>query len=200
MDSALNLQARLKRCRPSHALTGFFFQGALEQVERLIGGEVAAEIRSQVPCTQDSLLPVLSYPASDYLRLLQLGSQALMARGRSFEEAMEALGYGAGNGLFAVSPGQMVLSIAEKNPHLGLAEVPGVARLLASFGQRIYQRVAAYHGRFIFRGELPGPAWMLGVFRSGIERIPGCQATLEVDPSTFVPYLDFAVDVRWSAR
>ena len=32
---------------------------------------------------------------------------------------------------------------------------------------------------------------------AGIERIKGCQATLEVDPGAFVPYLDFTVDVRW---
>lgn len=198
MESALTLQARMKRCRPEHTLTGFFFQGALEHVERLIGGEVVAEIRSQVPCTQEALLPVLSYPASDYLRLLQLASQALMARGRSFEAAMEALGYGAADGLFAWSTGQMVLAAAEEDPHEGLAEVPGVSRMITSFGEREYQRVADNHGRFIFRGELPGPAWMLGVFRAGIERVKGCQATLEMDPSsTFVPYLDFTVDVRW---
>jgi len=187
----------MKRCRPSHTLMGFFFQGALEHVERLVGSEVAAEIRSQVPCTQDALLPVLSYPATDYLRLLQLGSQALMARGRSFPAAMEALGYGAADGLFALSMGQMVLSTAEKDPHEGLAEVPGVARMIASFGEREYQRVADNHGRFIFRGELSGPSWITGVFRAGIERIKGCQATLEVDPGAFVPYLDFTVDLRW---
>lgn len=197
MDSALTLQARMKRCRPQHTLMGFFFQGALEHVERLIGSEVATEIRAQVPCTQDALLPVLSYPASDYLRLLQLASQALMARGRSFPVAMEALGYGAADGLFALSMGQMVLSTAEMDPHAGFAEVPGVSRMMASFGEREYQRVADNHGRFIFRGELAGPAWMTGVFRAGIERIQGCQATLEVDPSAFVPYLDFTVNVRW---
>jgi uncharacterized protein (TIGR02265 family) len=176
---------------------GFFFQGALEHVERLIGGEVVAEIRSQVPCTQDALLPVLSYPASEYLRLLQLGSQALMARGRSFPVAMEALGHGAADGLFALSMGQMVLSTAERDPHAGFAEVPGVARMMASFGEREYQRVAEKHGRFIFHGELAGPSWILGVFRAGIERVPGCQATVELDPGAFVPYLDFTVDVRW---
>jgi uncharacterized protein (TIGR02265 family) len=197
MDSALTLQARMKRCRPGHSAMGFLFQGALEHVERLIGSEVAAEIRSQVPCTQDALLPVLSYPAADYLRLLHLGSQALMARGRSFPAAMEALGYGAADGLFALSMGQMVLSTAERNPHEGLAEVPGVAKMVASFGEREYQRVAEKHGRFTFRGELTGPSWVIGVFRAGIERIKGCQATLEVDPGAFVPYLDFTMDVRW---
>src|SRR5262245_3912838 len=158
MDSALTLQARMKRCRPEHTLMGSFFQGALEHVERLIGGGVAAEIRSQVPCTQEALLPVLFYSAADYLRVLQLGSQALVARGRSFTEAMEALGYGAATGLYALSMGQMVLSTAEKNPHEGFAEVPGVFRLSASFGEREYQRVADTHGRFIFRGELLGPS------------------------------------------
>jgi uncharacterized protein (TIGR02265 family) len=197
MDSALTLQARLKRCRPEHTLMGFFFQGALEHLERLIGSEVVAEIRSQVPCTQDSLLPVLSYPAADYLRLLQLGSQALMARGRSFTVAMEALGYGAADGLFALSMGQMVLAAAEQDPHEGFAGVLGVARMISSFGEREYQRVAENHGRFIFRGELSGPSWITGVFRAGIERIKGCQATLEVDPEAFVPYLDFTLDLRW---
>jgi uncharacterized protein (TIGR02265 family) len=197
MDSALTLQARMKRCRPGHTLMGFLFQGALEHVERLIGSEVAAEIRAQVPCTQDALLPVLSYPAADYLRLLQLGSQALMARGRSFPAAMEELGHGAADGLFALSMGQMVLATAERDPHEGFAEVPGVARMIASFGEREYQRVAEKQGRFIFRGELAGPSWILGVFRAGIERVKGCQATLELEPGAFVPYLDFTVDVRW---
>jgi uncharacterized protein (TIGR02265 family) len=197
MDSPLNLQARMKRCRPAHTLMGFFFQGALEHLEKLIGGEVVAEIRSQVPCTQEPLLPVLFYPVSDYLRVLQLGTQALVARGRSFDAAMEALGYGAADGLFALSMGQMVLSAAGKDPHEGLAEVPGVVRMLASFGEREYQRVAQGHGRLVFRGELPGPSWVTGLFRAGIERIPGCQARVEVDPGAFIPYLDFTLDLHW---
>jgi uncharacterized protein (TIGR02265 family) len=197
MDSPLNLQARIKRCRPEHALMGFFFHGALGHLEKLIGGEVVEEIRSQVPCTQEALLPVLSYPASEYLRVLQLGTQALMARGRSFEVAMEELGYGAADGLFALSMGQMVLSAAGKDPHEGLGEVPGVARMVASFGEREYQRVAEGHGRLLLRGELAGPSWVRGLIRAGFERIPGCQARIEVAPEAFVPYLDFKLDLRW---
>ena len=197
MDSPLNLQARMKRCRPEHTLMGFFFHGALEHLEKLIGGEVVAEIRSQVPCTQEALLPVLSYPASEYLRVLQLGTQALVARGRSFAVAMEELGYGAADGLFALSMGQMVLSAAGKDPHEGLAEVPGVARMMASFGEREYQRAADGHARLLFRGELAGPCWVTGLVRAGLERIPGCQARLEVDPEAFIPYLDFTLELRW---
>jgi uncharacterized protein (TIGR02265 family) len=197
MDSPLNLQARIKRCRPEHTLMGFFFHGALEHLEKLIGGEVVAELRSQVPCTEDPQLPVLSFPASEYLRVLQLGTQALVARGRSFTVAMEELGYGAGDGLFALSMGQMVLAAAGKDPHAGLAEVPGVARMVASFGEREYQRVADGHGRLLFRGELAGPSWVTGLVRAGLERIPGCKARLEVEPGAFVPYLDFTLDLHW---
>jgi uncharacterized protein (TIGR02265 family) len=197
MDSSLNLQARMKRCRPAHTLMGFFFQGTLEHLERLIGSEVAAELRSQVPCTQKPLLPLLAYPASDYLRLLQLGAQCLVARGRSFPAAMEALGYGSAEGLFASSMGQMLLVAGEKSPHEGLAEVPTVARMITPFGQREYQRVSEDHGRLTFRGELQGPSWTTGLVRAGLERITGRASSIEMDPGAFVPYLDFTLELHW---
>jgi uncharacterized protein (TIGR02265 family) len=197
MDSTLNLQARLKRCRPAHLLMGVFFQGTLEHLERLIGSEVTDEIRSQVKATQKPLSPVLFYPASDYLRLLQRGAQALVARGRSFPVAMEELGYGSAAALFASSMGKMLLAAAEKDPHGGFAEVPSVTKMIAHFGEREYQRVAAAHGRFIFRGELQGPSWTTGLLRAGLERITGRAGTIEVDPAAFVPYLDFTLEVHW---
>ncbi|MFL5346705.1 MAG: TIGR02265 family protein [Hyalangium sp.] len=197
MDSTLNLQARLKRCRPAHLLMGVFFQGTVEHLERLIGSEVTDELRAQVKSTQTPLSPVLFYPASDYLRLLQLGAQALVARGRSFPVAMEELGYGSAEALFASSMGKMLLAAAEKGPHEGFSEVPAVTKMLAHFGEREYQRVAEARGRFIFRGALQGPSWTIGLLRAGLERIAGRAGTLEVDPAAFIPYLDFTVELHW---
>ena len=197
MDSLLNLQARVKRCRPAHTLMGFFFQGALEHLEHLIGEGVAEEIREKVPCTREPLLPVLFYPVSDYLKLLQLGARALVVRGRSFPAAMEALGYGSAQGLFSSSMGRMVLAAGEKTPHGGLAEVPSVARMVTSFGKREYQQVAEDRGRLVLRGEFPGPSWATGMYRAGLERMTGRACTIEVAPSAFVPYLDFALELHW---
>ena len=197
MDSALNLQARLKRCRPAHLLMGVFFQGTLEHLERLIGGEVTNELRAQVRSLQAPLSSVLFYPASDYLRVLQLGARALVARGRSFPVAMEELGYGSAEALFASSMGKMLLAAAEKGPHEGFAELPIVTKLLAHFGEREYQRVAEDEGRFIFRGALQGPSWTVGLMRAALERITGPEGTAEVDPSAFIPYLDFTVGLHW---
>jgi uncharacterized protein (TIGR02265 family) len=197
MDSTLNLQARMKRCRPAHLLMGVFFQGTLEHLERLIGSEVTDELRAQVKSTQTSLSPVLFYPASDYLRLLQLGAQALVVRGRSFPVAMEELGYGSAQALFASSMGKMLLAAAEKGPHEGFAEVPSVTKMIAHFGEREYQRVAEDRGRFIFRGALQGPSWTAGLLRAGLERIAGRAGTVEVDPAAFVPYLDFTLELHW---
>jgi uncharacterized protein (TIGR02265 family) len=197
MDSALNLQARLKRCRPAHVLMGLCFQGTLDHLERLIGGELTAGLRSQVPTTQKPLLPVLFYPVGDYLRLLQVGAQALVERGRSFPAAMEELGYGTAEALFASSMGKMILVAAEKGPHEGLAEIPAVTKMISLFGAREYQRVAEGHGRLVFRGEFGGPSWATGLFRAGLERVSGRPGTVEVAAEAFVPYLDFTLELHW---
>jgi uncharacterized protein (TIGR02265 family) len=197
MDSALNLQARLKRCRPAHVLMGLYFQGTLDHLERLIGGELTVELRSQVATTQKPLQTVLFYPVGDYLRLLQVGAQALVERGRSFPVAMEELGYGTAEALFSSSMGKMILVAAEKDPHEGLAEVPAVTKMISPFGGREYQRVADGHGRLVFRGEFTGPSWAAGLFRSGLERIAGSSSTVEVAAEAFVPYLDFTLELHW---
>ncbi|WP_224240351.1 TIGR02265 family protein [Hyalangium gracile] len=197
MDSALNLQARLKRCRPAHQLMGLFFQGTLEHLERLIGGEVTNELRSHVKSTEKPLLPVLFYPASDYLRLLQLGAQALVERGRTFPAALEELGYGTAEALFASSMGKMLVAAAEKDVHAGLAEVPAVTKMISIFGRREYQRVADDRGRLTFQGELPGPSWATGLLRAELERIAGRAGTVELAPEAFVPYLDFTLELHW---
>ncbi len=189
----------MKRCRPEHTLLGVFFQGTLEHLGRLVGQEVAGEIQAQVPSTQAQFMPVLFYPVGDYLRLLQLGAQALVSRGRSFPAAMEALGYGSADSLFASYVGKLLLELAEKDLHQGLSGVPAVIKMVSQFGEREYQRVAEDHVRFLFRGELQGPAWMTGLFRAGIDRITQRPCTIEVGPEAFVPYQDFTLDIRWSA-
>jgi uncharacterized protein (TIGR02265 family) len=197
MDSALALQARMKRCRPEHTLMGFFFQGTLEQLERLAGHEVAQELRQQVPCMQQPFAPVFFYPVADYLRLLQVGAQALVSRGRKFPAAVEALGFGSADGLFASYMGKSLLSFAGQDPHLGLAGAPAVANMTHHFGEREYQRVADDRARFIVRGGFQGPSWTVGLIRSGIERVTGKPCTIEVEPGAVVPYLDFTLDIRW---
>ncbi|WP_224372021.1 TIGR02265 family protein [Hyalangium versicolor] len=197
MDSSLNLQARLKRCRPAHLLMGLFFQGTLDHLERLIGSDVTGELRAQVRSTEKPVLPVLFYPVGDYLKLLQLGAQALVERGRSFSAALDELGYGTAEALFASSMGQMLVVAAEKGPHEGFAELPAVLKMIAIFGAREYQRVDETHGRLSLRGELQGPSWSTGLLRAVLERVVGGEGTVEVGSETFIPYLDFTLELRW---
>jgi uncharacterized protein (TIGR02265 family) len=197
MESSLAIQTRIGRCRPEHTLMGFFFVGALEHLERRAGHSVATEVRSQVPCMQKRFVPVLFYPVADYLRLLQLGAQALVSRGMTFSAAVEELGYGAADSFFASYVGKMLLVVAGKDPHQGLSGAPTVASMTTHFGQREYQRVAANRARFILRGEFRGLAWTLGLFRSGVERVLGRPGIIEVEPGAVSPFLDFTLDIRW---
>ncbi|MFP2926012.1 DUF2378 family protein [Pyxidicoccus sp. 3LG] len=132
-----------------------------------------------------------------YLQALHQGASALEARGVPYSEAVERLSFVAANKVFSAPMGEMVLSVAGRDPNEGLSVTQGMAGATSTFGEREYERVSDRAARLIFREEYFGPAWSRGMALAGLLKgNPDLKFQVELE-SGEPPYTHFALLVRW---
>lgn len=195
MDSPQYLQARLALCQPQHTVLDLFTQTLLESIATLKGSPLeGAPPPRQGPAPRDA--PAFR-PSREYLQFLHQGASALEAQGLTYAEAVERLAFHSANLIFAAPMGEMVLSVAGKDPNEALSLTQGMAGATATFGEREYERVSDRSARLIFREEFFGPAWARGFALAGLLKAnPRLSFQVERE-SGEPPYASFTLLVTW---
>lgn len=194
MDSPQYLQARMALCQPEHTVLELFMQTLQESIATLTGTPVEGAIPHQWPAPRGA--PAFR-TAREYLQQLHDGASALVATGLTYPDAVEKLSFHAANLIFAAPMGEMVLSVAGKDPNEGLSVTQGMAGATSTFGEREYERVSDRSARLIFRDEYLGAAWARGMALAGLLKVnPGLKFQVELE-SGEPPYASFALLVKW---
>ncbi|MBZ4418045.1 DUF2378 family protein [Myxococcus sp. RHSTA-1-4] len=194
MDTPQYLQARMALCQPEHTVLDLFMQSLLESIEKLTGRPLEGAAPRQGPAPRNA--PAFR-PAREYLQALHQGASALEATGLTYAEAVEKLSVHAANLIFAAPMGEMVLSVAGRDPNEGLSLTQGMAGATATFGEREYERVSDRSARLIFRDEYFGPSWARGMSLAGLLKAnPGLSFQVERE-SGEPPYASFTLLVKW---
>ncbi len=196
MDTPQFLQARLALCRPEHTVLALFLQSLQESIAELTGRPVAPEGEARTRGFASRDAPAFR-PAREYLETLHQGALALEATGMTYSDAVEKLSAAAANRVFSSPTGEMVLSVAGRDPNEGLSVTQGMAGATSTFGEREYQRVSDRSARLIFRDEFFGPAWSRGMTLSGLLRAnPDLHYRAELEAGE-PPYTHFTLLVSW---
>ncbi|QSQ22351.1 TIGR02265 family protein [Pyxidicoccus parkwayensis] len=195
MDSPQWLQARLAMCRPEDTVLDLFVQSLRQSIIELTGKRLGAD--TPPPRSISSRSTQAFRPASEYLQLLHEGATALADTGMSYGDAVGHLSAHAANRIFTAPVGEMVLSVAGKDPNEGLSVTQGMAGATSTFGEREYERVSDRSARLIFRNEYFGPAWSRGMTLSGLLKAnPELTVKVELE-SGEPPYQSFTLLVSW---
>jgi uncharacterized protein (TIGR02265 family) len=194
MDSPQYLQARMALCQPEHTVLDLFMQSLLESIAQLTGRPLEGFAPRQGPAPRGA--PAFR-PAREYLQALHQGASALEATGLTYAEAVEKLSLHAANIVFSAPVGEMVLSVAGRDPNEGLSVTQGMAGATSTFGEREYERVSDRSARLIFRDELFGAAWARGMALGGLLKAnPGLKFQVDLE-SGAPPYASFTLLVTW---
>ncbi|WP_163999436.1 DUF2378 family protein [Pyxidicoccus caerfyrddinensis] len=196
MDSPELLQARLALCQPQHTVLDLFLQSLRQSIAELTGKRL--DVEGDVPPRGASTRGAPAFrSAREYLQMLHEGATALVAQGMTYSDAVEKLSFHAANIIFSAPVGEMVLSVAGKDPNEGLSVTQGMAGATSTFGEREYERVSDRSARLIFRDEFFGPAWSRGMALSGLLK-GNPQLTFRVElESGEPPYSSFTLLVSW---
>lgn len=196
MDSPQFLQARMALCQPEHTVLDLFLQSLLQTITELTGKPVDGKTPLPAWGTSSRSAPAFR-PAREYLQVLHQGATALEATGMTYPDAVEKLSFHAANRVFSAPMGEMVLSVAGKDPNEGLSVTQGMAGATSTYGEREYERVSDRSARLIFRDEFFGPAWSRGMALSGLLK-GNPQLTFRVElESGEPPYSSFTLLVSW---
>jgi len=136
-ENALNLL--LARMTTQHTVRGFVFNAMVEHVAEKKGDVIASGLQERILKKRPSDL--LSYPASDFFKLLHGGAVALEDPAGQ-DEAVRALGFASAAGFFASPMGRLLLTIVGRgNPARLMANEPTAYATSFSFGKRKFKRV-----------------------------------------------------------
>jgi len=129
----------LGRTPASATVRGFVFNAMLEYLAAKKGSEVAASVLERTLRKRPADL--LSYPASDFFRLLHACAEALHAP-EGIDEAVRQMGYASADGFFSSPMGKMLLSIVGRgDPARLIANEPTAYATSFSFGKRTFRRL-----------------------------------------------------------
>lgn len=162
MESRPQLLSRLSRCKPEHLVPGMFLSSTLVSAEAL-GPEVAEQVRRQMP-EGERLVENYRYPVAWMLGILDIIGQDAEDRGGSYGEAIYQTGRDAGLAYVRSTVGRMRAMVGSASGlHRSLEGIPSAASVAVTFGEHSYRRLSPNSGELIFKQDLIGVGWNVGM-------------------------------------
>lgn len=194
MEHRPQLLSRLSRCRPEHLVPGMFLEAALASVAARASAEVLERARGQI-ADGGRLVESYRYPVVWMLGILDVVGQDAEARGGSYGEAIYLTGRDAGLAYVRSSVGRIrALVAAASGLHRTLEGIPSAASVAVNFGERSYRRLSHGSGELVFKQDLIGLGWNVGMvvastsaaLAMGAEMLKFEAVTTDEDASSFL--------------
>ncbi|WP_170205823.1 DUF2378 family protein [Archangium gephyra] len=163
MERRPQLLSRLSRCRPEHLVPGMFLEAALTSVAARASAEVLEQARRQI-AEGERLVENYRYPVAWMLGILDVVGQDAEARGGSYGEAIYLTGRDAGLAYVRSTVGRMRAMVGSASGlHRSLEGIPSAASVAVTFGEHSYRRLSPNSGELIFKQDLIGLGWNVGM-------------------------------------
>ncbi|OJT17467.1 hypothetical protein BO221_46020 [Archangium sp. Cb G35] len=163
MERRPQLLSRLSRCRPEHLVPGMFLEAALASVAARAPPEVLERARGQIS-EGERLVENYRYPVAWMLGILDIIGQDAEARGGSYGEAIYQTGRDAGLAYVRSTVGRMRAMVGSASGlHRSLEGIPSAASVAVTFGEHSYRRLSPNSGELIFKQDLIGVGWNVGM-------------------------------------
>jgi len=195
MDTSEMLQLRTRAATDKDVLLGIFFDSSLASLKRLLGEADAEAIRAEVFGPR-KVVSFFRYPATDVLKLVDLGAKRSKQGARGYHEVAMAFGRSAASIFFDSQSGKMMAFLAGDKPHRLLSTAPSGYKAVTSFGERTYEKVGENSGRMHFRADLLGPSWQQGVVEQALQSMAHVTPKVRMEVKN-ASGTDFTAHVEW---
>ncbi|MCC6812327.1 MAG: TIGR02265 family protein [Deltaproteobacteria bacterium] len=170
-----------------------FFESTLESVARNVGESAANVLRDKLQF-KERFSQLKKYPLRGLLTLQTLAAEQL-APLCSFEEGVSRAAAVAVETFFDSIAGRTMKLLASREPHRLLGAAPNAYPLTLNDGStRSCTRVSDTHARFVFKNDLLGPCYQLGVFHTAVRLSCEIDSTITIRQTHAC---DFTFDVNW---
>jgi len=194
MDTEALLKKRIALTTPEDTMVGLAIEGAMDFLKTMIPAPRLLAMRQEITGVT-SYKSFFRYPMSHLLNMM-LAAQKEPGISLDCHTLMHSCGRHALR-VFLDSPvGRAVTTIGRGKPMSLVSSVPMSYKPVVSFGTRIFEKTGENSANVIFKRELFGPSWSLGIFNEGYASISGIKGTAEVhdinDSGT-----DFVIESIW---
>lgn len=143
------------------------------------GADVAVEQARRQIADGGRLVENYRYPVAWMLGILDIIGQDAEARGGSYGEALYLTGRDAGLSYVRSTVGRMRAMVGSVSGlHRSLEGIPSAASVAVTFGEHSYRRLSPNSGELIFKQDLIGMGWNVGMV------VASTSAALSLAPDT----------------
>lgn len=162
-----DLERRLALATSGDTVRGLIFNAIFGVVRDLAGDDVA---RACDPAHKAARVDFLSYPVTDFLRIIWDAADRLEDQIGGADQAFFQVGRRAGALVLDSMFGKTLITLAVNGPRQLLASAPAAYRGTVSYGERRVEFVGPTHGRLHFKRDFLVPEFHCGVIEAGMER------------------------------
>ncbi len=196
MDTRESLRRRIALARSEDLALGMFFSRSLAGASDLFGVRVAEAAKAAM--SPRKWEAYFKYPVVDLLRLNHAVAEAAeQRRGIPYAQAVEQLGSLLGLDVLEASFGKALRQLAAGDAHRVLAGSMSSARATTTFGERAYEKLGDTSARLVFRNELMGPSWVLGLYAKMLPLAAGAPRMRLTLEDHRAPGAEFSLRCDW---
>lgn len=167
-DPRKQLEQRLALAGPQDTCRGIFFNGVLNAVKALAGGEIEARCREAAG--QRRFVDFFSYPVSGFIRLGLTAVELLSPRLGGSWQVLRWMGEQSTESFVQTVAGRTALALAGTNVKKLISHLPASYKASLSYGERTVTWTGERSGLFIFKRDFMPPAYHEGVIAKAVER------------------------------
>lgn len=191
MDDLNALKQRIALATQKDVVHGMFIEHSLILLAKLKGQAEADKVRDEL-LGDKKLVSFFRYPVSDLLKVIERA----VSNGEDCSETLANFGSNA-VGIFFDSPvGKTMVMLASSNPQSLLFSAPAGFKATTSFGERSYKKTGERSGVMESHGELLGPSWQLGVFKTALKTACNVDVQMKVTKEDALS-MNFETHVSW---
>jgi len=170
------LEQRMACANRSDTARGIFFNAILSELETSLGKDAAKAVTAELGTR--GWVDFFWYPATDFLKLLYAGTNALAPKVGSRDIAIFNLGRAATRHFFSSAVGKTLrLFVIDGKPESLLSSAPAAYDIGVNYGKRKFELVEKKLGTFTVVGDPVPSRFHEGVITGALEEID-CKGTV----------------------
>jgi uncharacterized protein (TIGR02265 family) len=162
------LEQRIVSAGPSAQLRGLFFNALSAAVMKLAGPVADQKVR-KAAAEPRQYVDQLSYPTSEFLRLLWKAVEQVLPRARNVDEAFELLGGSMMEALVRSPFGRALEGQKERSPEAIMKPLLATLNPMIAPGQRLVSSVGGGKAVLVFKEEVLPIQLYIGLLRTLVE-------------------------------
>lgn len=194
METQGQIALRLLEATPDDLAMGLTFEGLFALLEETFEPLVAEGLKKKALEDSSLLSSFFRFPVSHLLRTV-LTSLELVGGPRDASAFMRTLGERVARKTKDAPIAKAVMQLGGQDPHRVLTSFAAGCRTILTFGERTSEKLGERSARLVYKRELLGPAFSLGLMSKVFEIVPEKVQFAVTQANSSAS--NFAIELRW---